>query len=63
MVATAIGRYYTTAEGFGDNVDEITAMVKGLLASKCSMEIHSHTRTMCRLFDDLEQLDDSRPRS
>ena len=40
-------QHYTTAVGFDENLEKAKAMYRGLLASGCSVEIHSHARCVC----------------
>ena len=54
MVVAGIGRYYTTANGFDENVEKAKAMYRGLIASTCSVEVHSHAREVSKLYDLVE---------
>ena len=57
MVWAGIYQYYTTAEGFGDSMDMVLAMYKGLRGSGCSIEIQSHADGVAKMHPQLLEED------
>lgn len=55
MVWAGIGRYYSSDNGFGDNLGKAKAMYQGLLMSGCSIEVHGHAREAAKLYEELEE--------
>lgn len=56
MAFVGIGQFYSTADGFGDNIEDAKKVYDAIRASFCSMEVKGHAETAVEAYNLKDEL-------